>query len=102
MNEEIKYDRPHPSFGNKWENSLSPEQIRQVVFDWAAWFEVLNQEIRSRAHPVKNRSKLASDTKKRMVCDGPFAETKEAIGGYSHVQQTTSLKGDGQARPAKP
>jgi hypothetical protein len=72
--------------GTNWDKDLSPEEIQKVVTDWYAWFERLNQEGRcSGGHPLKNAGKLVSGKKGRTVADGPFAESKEAIGGYFYL-----------------
>jgi len=72
--------------GTNWDKDLSPEQIQKVVTDWYAWFERLKQEGRcSGGHPLKNAGKLVSGKKGRTVADGPFTESKEAIGGYFYL-----------------
>lgn len=73
--------------GNNWDKELSPEQLRKVVSDWAAWFERLKQEGKAiGGHPLRNEGKLVSGKKGQSVADGPFAESKEAIGGYFYLQ----------------
>jgi hypothetical protein len=72
--------------GTGWDKGLSPEQIQKVVTDWYAWFDGLRQEGRcSGGHPLKNEGKLVSGKKGRTVADGPFTESKEAIGGYFYL-----------------
>lgn len=72
--------------GTNWDKGLSPEQIQKVVTDWYAWFERLKQEGRcSGGHPLMNAGKIVSGRKGRTVADGPFAESKEAIGGYFYL-----------------
>ena len=69
--------------GTNWDKGLSPEQLQKVVSDWYAWFEQLKQEGRCvGGHPLRTEGKLVSGKKGRTVADGPFAESKEAIGGY--------------------
>lgn len=73
--------------GTDWDNHLSPEQLQRVVSDWTAWFERLTQEGKCQGgHPLQNTGKLVSGRKGRAVADGPFAESKEAIGGYFYIQ----------------
>ena len=73
--------------GNNWDKQLSPEQLQKLVSDWYAWFERLKQEGKcAGGHPLQNQGKLVSGKKGRMVADGPFAESKEAIGGYFYLQ----------------
>ena len=69
--------------GTNWDSDLSPEQLQKVVADWAAWFERLTKDGRAiSGHPLQNEGKIVSGKKGRSVADGPFAESKEAIGGY--------------------
>jgi hypothetical protein len=51
-----------------------------------AWFEGLkNQGKLKSGHPLYNEGKIVSG-KKRTVADGPFAESKEAVGGYFYLE----------------
>jgi hypothetical protein len=73
--------------GTNWDKELSPEQLQTVVSDWYAWFERLTQEGKAiGGHPLQNEGKIVSGKKGRTVADGPFAESKEAIGGYFYLQ----------------
>jgi len=75
--------------GNNWDKGLSPEQLQKVVADWAAWFQRLTQEGRALSgHPLQNEGKIVSGKKGRTVADGPFAESKEAVGGYFFLRVT--------------
>ena len=72
--------------GTNWSKELSPEQIQKVASDWMAWFERLTKEGRvSSGHPLMNEGKIVSGKKGRAVADGPFAESKEAVGGYFYL-----------------
>jgi hypothetical protein len=71
--------------GNVWDRGLSPAQIQKVVSDWMAWFERLKAEGKcAGGHPLEEKGKVVSG-KLRMIADGPFAESKEAIGGYFYL-----------------
>ena len=73
--------------GTNWDQDLSPDQLQKVVSDWYAWFERLTQEGKAiGGHPLQNEGKIVSGKKGRTVADGPFAESKEAIGGYFYLQ----------------
>jgi hypothetical protein len=73
--------------GTNWDRDLSPEQRQKVVTDWYDWFERLKQEGKCKGgHPLHNEGKIVSGRKGRTVADGPFAESKEAIGGYFYLQ----------------
>jgi hypothetical protein len=72
--------------GNDWDKELSPEQLQRVVADWAAWFERLCREGRCKGgHPLRAEGKMITGKKGQIVADGPFAESKEAIGGYFYL-----------------
>ena len=72
--------------GNVWDRGLSPAQIQKVVADWMAWFERLKAEGKCLGgHPLEEEGKVVSGKQGRMVADGPFAESKEAIGGYFYL-----------------
>jgi hypothetical protein len=69
--------------GNDWSKGLSPEQMQQVAGQWMAWFERLTAQGKVTAGaPLEPEGKVVSGKNGRVVADGPFAESKEAIGGY--------------------
>ena len=73
--------------GTQWDKDLSPEEIQKMVTQWYAWFERLTQEGKCKAgHPLEREGKIVSGRSGRTVADGPFAESKEAIGGYFLLQ----------------
>jgi len=69
--------------GTHWDKSLSPEELQNVMGQWTAWFDLLVDQgkIKS-AHPLMHEGKIVTWKKGQTVADGPFAESKEAIGGY--------------------
>ena len=69
--------------GTDWHKGLSPEQIQQVVNQMKAWFDRLTAEGKAKAgKPLFHEGKIVSQKRGRSVTDGPFAESKEAIGGF--------------------
>jgi hypothetical protein len=73
--------------GTEWDKDISPELRQKVVTDWYAWFERLKQEGKcAGGHPLRDEGKIVSGKKGRTVADGPFAESKEAVGGYFYLQ----------------
>src|SRR5712692_913643 len=69
--------------GNAWYNSLSPEELQKAMGDFKAWFDRLTEQgILKAAQPLVREGKIVSGKQGRVVADGPFAESKEAIGGY--------------------
>jgi len=72
--------------GNVWDRGLSPAQLQKVVSDWMAWFERLKEEGKCLGgHPLEDEGKIVSGKQGRTIADGPFAESKEAIGGYFYL-----------------
>ena len=69
--------------GNDWTKGLSPEQIQEIVGKWKAWFDRLTEQGKAKAgQPLEPSGKVVSGKGGRVVADGPFAESKEAVGGY--------------------
>ena len=65
-----------------WYKGLSPEQMQQIADNWMAWFNRLKDEGKCvDGNPLEREGKVVSG-KNRVVSDGPFAESKESIGGY--------------------
>jgi hypothetical protein len=68
--------------GNDWHKGLSPEQMQKISDQWMAWFKQLTESGKALAgNPLEPAGKIVSG-KNGAVVDGPFAESKEAIGGY--------------------
>ena len=73
--------------GTDWHRGLSPEEIQKVMSQWKGWYDRLSQEGKLKAgQPLEREGKVVSGTRGRVVADGPFAESKEAIGGYFLLQ----------------
>ena len=69
--------------GSDWAKGLSPEEMQQVASQWMAWFKGLMEQGKVIAgNPLEKEGKIVSGKNGRVVADGPFAESKEAIGGY--------------------
>jgi len=76
--------------GNEWHKGLSPEQMQQVAAQWMAWFKRLTEQGKAIAgNPLEAEGRVVSGKNGRVVADGPFAESKEAIGGYFLLQVRT-------------
>lgn len=73
--------------GQHWDKGLSPEELQQVMGRVMAWFEGLKEQGRVKAgQPLGAEGRTVSGKKGRPVADGPFAESKEAVGGYLLLQ----------------
>jgi hypothetical protein len=69
--------------GNEWQKRLSPEELEKTLGRFRGWFDELQEEGKLKgANPLYGEGKLVSGSNGRLVVDGPFAESKEAIGGY--------------------
>src|SRR6266516_3665085 len=76
--------------GTNWHRDLSPEEIQTVMNQWKGWFDRLTEQGKAKAgQPLMNEGKIVSGKNGRVVADGPFAESKEAIGGYFLLQVDT-------------
>ena len=65
---------------------VSPEQRQQQMEKWMAWFKELGASghLKDIGHPLEAGGKVVNGNQKT-VRDGPFAETKDIIGGFSLV-----------------
>ena len=69
--------------GDAWYNRLSPEELQKAMSQFKDWFERLTAEGKLKAaQPLVREGRIVSGKQGRVVADGPFAESKEAIGGY--------------------
>jgi hypothetical protein len=67
----------------EWYNKLSHAELQELINQNKAWFEGLTAL--SKAKPgraLERTGAIVSGVNGRIVTDGPFAESKEAIGGY--------------------
>jgi hypothetical protein len=70
--------------GEESSEHLSPEQIQQAIQRYSAWAKKLREQGKLvAAEKLKDNTALLLSTRNgQIVVDGPFAETKETIGGY--------------------
>jgi hypothetical protein len=69
--------------GHDWHNGYSVEEIQTAMTTFQEWFQGLEQKgLLKGARPLQATGKIISGKSGRHVSDGPFAESKEAIGGY--------------------
>lgn len=62
---------------------LSPEQRQQLIIRWNAWFDGLVARGKAvEGQPLEIKTRVVSGPGGSRITDGPFPETKEAIGGY--------------------
>jgi hypothetical protein len=72
------------------ENSLSEAQRAQCYEDSAAYARKLHAEGRflsaNPLHPTATATSVRTRDGKRLITDGPFAETREQLGGYFLIE----------------
>src|SRR6202045_2674946 len=69
--------------GTQWDKGLSPQELQQVMDKVTAWAEGLQGQGKARVgQSLGAQGRIVSGKKGGFVADGPFAESKEAIGGY--------------------
>jgi hypothetical protein len=67
--------------------SPTPEQRQKQMEKWMAWFKELGSKgfLKDPGHPLEASGKVINGNSK-VVTDGPFAETKDVVGGYIVVE----------------
>ena len=69
--------------GPETHQHLSPEQRQQLLTRWNAWYDGLAAQGKAvEGQPLELETRVVSGAGGSRVVDGPFAEAKEAIGGY--------------------
>ena len=65
----------------------SLEAMQQRMQKWLAWMKDLAEKghVKEQGHPLERSGRLVKGRQKT-VMDGPFAEAKDAIGGYTLIQ----------------
>ena len=76
--------------GTHWTHGMSPAELQKSMSDFYAWVEELGKkDVLLGAQPLMEEGKLVTGVKGRMVIDGVFAESKEAIAGYFRLAVPT-------------
>jgi hypothetical protein len=67
----------------------SPEQMQQQMQKWMTWLKDLTEKghVKDPGHPLEPSGKVVKGPS-RTVTDGPFAEAKDLIGGYTLIEAT--------------
>src|SRR5262245_3770803 len=65
----------------------TPERAQQNMQRWMAWMKELDAKghLKDRGQPLEQNGKIVRGQQKS-VTDGPFAEAKDVIGGFSVVE----------------
>lgn len=79
---------------NHWEG-LAAQERDGVMDDYGAWIRQLEESGRhvmsARLQPVANAATVRRNGGRSSIVDGPFAETKEQIGGF-HLIEADNLE----------
>jgi hypothetical protein len=69
------------------DTDASPEQMQKTLEKWTAWFKDLSAKghIKDIGHPLEHNGKVVKGNQKT-VTDGPFAEAKDIVGGFTLVE----------------
>lgn len=67
--------------------NASPEQMQKTMEKWRAWFKQLGEQghLKDIGHPLESSGKVVRG-KQKSVTDGPFAEAKDVVGGFTLIQ----------------
>lgn len=68
------------------ERPASPEEGQHVMQKWMAWLKELGSSghLKDAGQPLERTGKVVQG-KQRMITDGPYAESKDLIGGYTVI-----------------
>ena len=68
---------------DEWYEELSHDEIQKVISQNNAWIEGLTAQGKAKpGHALQRNGVTVSGKNGRVVLDGPFTESKEAIGGF--------------------
>ena len=71
---------------------MSPEEMQQHMKKWMTWIEQLSKAGTFKAgEPLDDKGKVLRG-KKQTVTDGPYAESKDLVGGYLIVTAASLAK----------
>lgn len=69
---------------------LSTEQRQQLMQQWNAWYDGLAKAGKvQHGAPLALSGRVVEGVRGERVTDGPFAESKEAVGGYLYLTVAT-------------
>lgn len=69
------------------DTNASPEQMQKTMEKWVLWFKDLSAKglLKDPGHPLEHSGKVVTG-KQKVVHDGPYAETKDVVGGYVVIE----------------
>src|SRR5215471_5730535 len=69
------------------ETNSSPERMQQTMQKWMSWLQELGTQghIKDQGQPLERIGKVVKGRQKS-VTDGPFAEAKDIVGGWTLIE----------------
>jgi len=71
---------------------MSPEQMQQHMQKWMTWIDELTRKGSFKAGEPLDKAGKVIQGKKQVVTDGPYAESKDLVGGYLIVRAASLTK----------
>jgi hypothetical protein len=68
----------------------TPEESETIMGKWVAWMQSIGASLKDRGQPLEPEGKVVASN--GAVTDGPFAEAKDIVGGYTLVEADTIAK----------
>ncbi|HEX3471175.1 MAG TPA: YciI family protein [Silvibacterium sp.] len=70
------------------DSSGSPEEMQQTMQKWVAWMKQLGDQghLKAIGNPLEPTGKVVKGKQQKTITDGPYAEAKDLVGGYTLVQ----------------
>jgi hypothetical protein len=65
--------------------NLSPDERQKQMEKWMAWFKNMGAKVKNPGHPLEGGGKVVRG-KPIAVSDGPYAEAKDLVGGYTLIE----------------
>jgi len=76
------------------QRGTTPQESEQIMQRWMNWFKELGGHLKDGGQPLEPEGKVVKG-KAGPITDGPYAETKDLVGGY------TLIEADSLARAAE-
>ena len=69
------------------EEARAPEKAAEMMQKWMTWLKGLAEKghVKDQGRPLERAGKLVKG-KQKIVTDGPFAETKDVVGGFTLIE----------------
>jgi hypothetical protein len=78
--------------GDAMKADMSPEQMEKTMGKWIAWIQQLEKAGSFKAgEPLKPEGKVIRG-KKQVLTDGPYAESKDLVGGFLIIEASSLAK----------